>query len=154
MMSDEERYAMLNTPVLPEGAGDYAEGLIKIMNRIPPGWGRWISCDKGWFPILVEANEQLEFIDPNYEIHQIKEKFGTLRFYFNTEFDYETIQHKIMESIICYAEEKSARTCEVCGTNEYGKTVKNRQIGYWYKTECLECAKERGYEEDIPEEEQ
>mgnify|MGYP003349248341 CR=1 FL=1 len=107
-MNDEERYAMLNTPVLPEGAGDYAEGLIKIMNRIPPGWGRWISCDKGWFPILVEANEQLEFIDPNYEIHQIKEKFGTLRFYCH-DVDQETY------NMINFAGMMSGKICETCG---------------------------------------
>ena len=142
------------------------EALCKKHKKIfKENWG--FECGDGWFALIDTlcnsiqshinwrmqhiSDEELE--DLQVVATQVKEKFGTLRFYFDTEFNYETVQHKIMESIICYAEEKSARTCEVCGTNEYGKTVKNRQVGYWYKTECLECAKERGYEEDIPEEE-
>ena len=74
--------AILNTVHVPKDAGEHEAGLRKIMSRIPPRWGRWISCDKGWYPLIIELDEKLAEICPNYEIHQVKEKFGTLRFYF------------------------------------------------------------------------
>lgn len=46
--------------------------------------GRWIGCGKGWYPLLTEANRKLAELFPNYEIHQVKEKYGTLRFYWGT----------------------------------------------------------------------
>ena len=73
-MNEEERETFLNIPHLPEDAGEYADGLMDIMNRIPLGWGRWISCGPGWYSIITEANEQLKFIDPDYELQQVKEK--------------------------------------------------------------------------------
>jgi hypothetical protein len=73
--------AMLDTPVIPSDAGEYAEGLSKILSRIPPRWGRWIQCDKGWYPLICELDEKIIEIFPDYEIHQVKEKYGTLRYY-------------------------------------------------------------------------
>lgn len=73
--------AMLDTPVIPSDAGEYAEGLSKILSRIPPRWGRWIQCDKGWYPLLCELDEKITEIFPDYEVHQVKEKYGTLRYY-------------------------------------------------------------------------
>lgn len=66
---------------LPDDAGEYAEGLLRILNRIPPRWGRWISCDKGWYPLIIKLDERLAEIIPDYELHQVKEKYGTLRYY-------------------------------------------------------------------------
>jgi len=72
---------LLNSEWLPEDAGEHADGLLKIIRRIPENWGRWISCGSGWYPLLVELDEKLAQIEPDYEIHQVKEKFGTLRYY-------------------------------------------------------------------------
>jgi hypothetical protein len=66
---------------VPEDAGEYAEDLGKILKRIPPRWGRWISCDRGWYPLIIELDQKLAEIFPDYELHQVKEKFGTLRYY-------------------------------------------------------------------------
>lgn len=35
----------------------------------------------GWMPIVDKLHEDIKALDPNYSISQIKEKFGTLRFY-------------------------------------------------------------------------
>jgi len=67
---------------IPEDAGDYAEALKKIMLKIPAGWGRWISCGKGWYPLIIQLDQKLEDLVPGYEVNQVKEKFGTLRYYF------------------------------------------------------------------------
>ena len=66
---------------IPKDAGNYKDDLRDILSRIPRGWGWWISCNKGWYPLLAETNDRLRALDPNYEVHQVKEKFGTLRYY-------------------------------------------------------------------------
>ena len=53
----------------------------KLINRIPKPWGRYISCNEGWYNILDELDNKLAYLDPDYQINQVKEKFGTLRFY-------------------------------------------------------------------------
>jgi hypothetical protein len=72
---------MLETIHIPENAGEYADDIRKILSRIPPRWGRWISCDKGWYPLVIELDQKLVEIYPDYQLHQVKEKFGTLRYY-------------------------------------------------------------------------
>ena len=74
---------------LPEDAGEYTDDLLDIMNRIPIGWGRWISCDKGWYKLLADTNRKMKMMWPQYEIHQVKEKFGTLRFYWGIPYEDE-----------------------------------------------------------------
>jgi hypothetical protein len=143
MMNEEEREAFLNTPILPGDAGEYADGLMDVMNRIPLGWGRWISCGPGWYKIIIEANEKLKFIDPDYEIQQVKEKYGTLRYYFGSKFNYESIQYKIMQTIVDYAEYLSENTCEECGTGSWGTEVETRATHGWLSTNCKECYDKR-----------
>lgn len=130
---------------LPEDAGDYSLDLLEIMNRIPIGWGRWISCDKGWYKLLADTNRKMKMMWPQYEIHQVKEKYGTLRFYWGIPFEDENWQamnedvrntvHGIMEDIAYQAEHRSGYICETCGG--YGKT---RVRSHWYKTLCALCA--------------
>lgn len=69
---------------IPEDAGEYAEALRRILVRIPDGWGRWIRCERGWYPLLAELDADLAVLLPRYEIHQVKEKFGGLRLYWNS----------------------------------------------------------------------
>lgn len=66
---------------IPEDAGKYADDISNILSRIPSRWGRWISCSKGWYPLVIELDKKLAEILPDYELHQVKEKFGTLRYY-------------------------------------------------------------------------
>ena len=75
---------MLNSIHVPSDAGEFEEGLRRIMVRIPDGWGRWISCDKGWYKILTDLDADLTRIVPGYEVHQVKEKYGRLRYYAST----------------------------------------------------------------------
>jgi hypothetical protein len=71
---------LLNTVHVPDDAGEYADALRAMLMRVPNGWGRWICCDRGWYPLIVELDEQLRALLPDYIIHQVKEKFGGLRF--------------------------------------------------------------------------
>jgi hypothetical protein len=78
---------MLDTMHIPEDAGEHAEALAAMLRRIPDGWGRWIRCGRGWYPLVVELDEQLRQLLPDYVIHQVKEKFGCLRFYWGSSED-------------------------------------------------------------------
>lgn len=97
-------------------------------------WG--FDCGDGWYALLKEACLALEPImaalkakDPEayslgyFRATQIKEKYGTLRFYLSGNTP-ET------DAIIAKAEKRSAVTCEQCG-----KPGKMRGRG-WLYTAC------------------
>jgi hypothetical protein len=64
-------------------------------------------------------------------LDQVKEKFGTLRFYYSGGDDY-------ISGLVSMAESMSGVTCETCGNP--GKTVG----GGWLTTLCKEHAEARG----------
>ena len=43
--------------------------------------GAGYPVGKGWMPLVLECHRKLTALDPEYYIVQIKEKFGTLRYY-------------------------------------------------------------------------
>lgn len=126
---------------VPGDAGEHEDGLRRIMRRIPDGWGRWISCSRGWYPIVIQLDEALAAIDPDYEVHQVKEKFGGLRVYYSTQVEGAREQ---MDELVDEAEEKCERTCELCG----GPGSRFVTAGGWYRTLCATCAAAdgKGYE--------
>lgn len=96
------------------------------------GWYGCIAPD-GWKDIVLETDAMLAHIDPDYEIHQIKEKYGTLRYYYGSNIEYGSIQDKIMQAIVRAAEARSATICEVCG--KWGETDWESS---WVRTLCDE----------------
>jgi formylmethanofuran dehydrogenase subunit E len=89
----------------------------------------------GWNEIIIRCNRKLEMLDPDYKILQIKEKFGTLRYYYRS--DIKTLSIKeAMDRYVRQAEIESAKTCETCGKEG---TITNRKMG-WMKTRCSSCA--------------
>lgn len=111
------------------------------MNQTCMCWG--ISHSDGWYDILDRLCNLIQWhVDqkdlPQVEAVQVKEKFGTLRFYVNHQDDY-------ISGCIAMAESMSARTCELCG-----KPGKLYSRGWWV-TRCLEHAKEEGRLEDEAE---
>ena len=92
--------------------------------------GLHTECGEGWYPLVLQCHNELLALDPDYRPAQIKEKFGTLRFYFDTK---EGLWDE-MQAIVTKHEKMSAVTCEVCG--EPGVLCNPR--GYWYKTLCAE----------------
>ena len=87
---------------------------------------RFSGVGKGWLPIVTELHEKLVKADPDYTIGQIKEKFGSLRFYAHGNFTEEE------DKLISDAERKSAVTCEVCG--EPGEIKASN--GCWLRCLC------------------
>ena len=104
-------------------------------NLMAFGW----ECEKGWHPIIQELIDKLVKIeDCDFELLQVKEKFGSLRFYVSSE------THEVSDLIEDY-ETYSAHICEVCGEFYTAKT-RNKKNGSWLKTLCDKCAEEFGYE--------
>lgn len=93
-------------------------------------WG--FECNSGWFQLLYDLSKNLEQeilklpekVQEHYCASQVKEKYGTLRFYTHGETDE-------MSFWIREAENKSNITCEICG--ELGS---NKEINGWYQTLC------------------
>ena len=125
----------------------------RIFDRIPKGWGYWISCDSGWFDLIDDLDKKISYLAPNYEIHQVKEKYGTLRFYVGGPANSKEAA-EIIDDLISYAQHLSSVICEVCGAARYGRirtryddSVKTRGTG-WYKTLCNDCAIKLEYPTD------
>jgi hypothetical protein len=94
-------------------------------------WG--FECGDGWFNILdqlmgniqhhLDWKNKKEEVVPQVTLDQIKEKFGTLRFYYTGGDD-------IIDGMVRMAESMSAVTCEECGG------VGKRRDGGWIRTLC------------------
>jgi hypothetical protein len=131
---------LVNALHVPADAGPHAGALEQILRRIPDGWGRWISHDPGWYPIVIRLDKRLASIDPDYVVHQVKEKFGALRYYAEPSGDPTSAQWETFRDPIQEAERESAITCELCG--EPGQLHKSN---YRLKTLCAGCANTLGY---------
>jgi len=107
----------------PELDAKLCENYPKMMvNRNKPMtetcmcWG--FECGDGWFNILNQLMGNIQHhIDwkakqgreiPQVTLDQVKEKFGTLRFYYTGGDEY-------IRGLVSMAESMSGVTCEVCG---------------------------------------
>lgn len=91
------------------------------------------NADKKSFEKFTEEDKESGAV-PKIQIHQIKEKFGGLRFYTG-------YAPKEFDDLVEEAEDLSYEVCEECG--KPGHTRKNEW--YWLCTLCDECAKKYGY---------
>ena len=140
-LPDLDQDRVLNALHVPAEAGAYAEDLERILRRIPDGWGRWIGCQKGWWPLIIRLDRRLSSpdLDPLYRVEQVKEKLGGLRFYIQTSSPHAAA----MEALIDEAEAESETICEVCGAT--GVLMVDDSNGGWLKTLCSGCAHGTGY---------
>lgn len=88
----------------------------------------------GWWPLLDRLVDDLFDLGWDGEVHQIKEKFGGLRFYIGYGSDeiFDRIER---------AEAESFKICEECGTRSNVETK-----GGWLLTLCGSCRRERDVE--------
>jgi hypothetical protein len=106
-------------------------------------WG--FECGDGWFQILnqlmgciqhhIDWKNKKEEVVPQVTLDQVKEKFGTLRFYYTGGDDY-------IDGLVSMAESMSGVTCETCGKPGTSSS------GGWIKTLCEEHG---GQNYDTPE---
>lgn len=91
---------------------EYPDYLDEVLERFKDGWPKIISCDSGWFPLIQRLHQKIVLIDPDYEIVQVKEKFGGLRFYYTTS---NSDFSQAIDKEIRNAERISILTCEITG---------------------------------------
>jgi hypothetical protein len=101
-------------------------------------WG--FECGDGWYNILnqlmgniqhhIDWKNRTEEVVPQVTLDQVKEKFGTLRFYYTGGDDY-------IRGMVTMAEAMSGVTCEGCGNPG------ERHGGGWVRTLCTACEEQR-----------
>ena len=109
-------------------------------------WG--FECGDGWFEILnqlmgniqhhIDWKNKKEEVVPQVTLDQVKEKFGTLRFYYTGGDDY-------IRGLVSMAESMSGVICEGCGAQAKTNWPKaeNGGIGGWVRTICKPCEEKR-----------
>lgn len=120
MHQNLENYMILSYPEL------FPLGYNKEQNFGISTYG--FECGDGWFMILDNLCSSIYYYCKHKKIDfpkvvQVKEKFGTLRFYTNGHDD-------TIDKLISFAEAMTTSTCEVCGN--IGKT----RNGGWIRTLC------------------
>jgi hypothetical protein len=99
-----------------------------------------VECGDGWFEIIREASVAIEKLNrehnANIVAHQIKEKFGTLRYYTGS---YPAELSKQLDEIIDKAEKASETTCEKCGATASTQVNVSTRTGGWWTTQCDSC---------------
>jgi len=93
------------------------------------------ECGQGWADLIEDLSIKIEAIlermglDSEIFAVQVKEKYGTLRFYMSCETD------EIID-LISEAESLSSKVCENCG-----EPAKMRGI-HWMEVKCDKCYKD------------
>ena len=115
----------------------------KSMMETTMYWG--FECGDGWFNIIdqlmgniqhhIDWRNRKDDVVPQVTVDQVKEKFGTLRFYYTGGDDY-------VRGLVSMAESMSAVTCESCG--HPGEQTR----GGWIKTNCKPCEEKRKAERE------
>ncbi len=88
-------------------------------------WG--IECGDGWYWLIDSLCKYISSVDDTVEALQVKEKYGTLRFYVNGGSDE-------IDGAISFAELLSGKICEVCGSTDAKTRGKS-----WLSTRCNKC---------------
>lgn len=104
-------------------------------------WG--MEHGDGWFKLFYELNQKIDKYlklfkkkdRPYFCWSQVKEKYGTARWYYSGG-------DEIVSDLVKLAENATHNTCERCG--EWGKT----RGKVWYYTSCNEHAKSGDKDED------
>ncbi|MBO2456109.1 hypothetical protein [Actinomadura violacea] len=98
----------------------------------------------GWRDILMRTHAELIAVLPNYQLAQVKEKYGMLDVNLGVYFDPVTGELGVsrdigdrIRAILTAAQDESRRTCEVCG--EPGSETGQE----WIRTLCPDHAQRR-----------
>jgi len=119
---------------------DYPKMFVNRNKSIQESCMSWgFECGDGWYDLInqlcssiqryIDQNQHLNI--PQVTVEQVKEKYGTLRFYTHGG-------DQLTDGMIWFAENLSSKTCEVCGNK--GELINDSG---WYVTLCKEHQKER-----------
>lgn len=100
----------------------------KCVLELNQGWIKLVACLCQSIIVILES-------DPNarFRVKQIKEKFGSLRFYYELKGATDNTAHQI-RTLVNSAERESEEACVVCGS--FGRLC---QRDGWLVTLCNRC---------------
>ena len=97
----------------------------------------YLEIEDGWYDLIHELCEEIEKRLYNkkhdFNVEQVKQKYGSLSFYTNIYED-NNLYNNLIELIDCY-EEKSKTVCEFCG-----KEDKIIWMNHWANAICEKCS--------------
>ena len=102
------------------------------------------ECRDGWFDLIYSLCNEINGvylkyeIEPNITVDQVKEKFGTLRFYYCVPSDTNINLVNEIDEVVDRYSRKSEVICEVCG--QQGKL---RQDTVRWEVLCDSCLSKR-----------
>lgn len=103
-----------------------------------------LEINEGWHQLIWDMCGEIEAALVEYDlkpediiVEQVKSKFGELRFYYALYAHGNDSAYEAIENIVDKYEDKSCKTCEICG-----KPGKNICDHGWYITVCEDCGKE------------
>lgn len=113
----------------------------KLRNAYPRIFGEGLlgfEHGEGWLRILEAMCARIDMLlqtqpGARLHVHQVKEKFGYLHFYYATQGMDKTLEMEIREAV-GLAEQASLHVCEECGNP--GVLDRTRS---WIRTLCHEC---------------
>jgi hypothetical protein len=143
MKSELEKKILEKYPEFFEYLKDYKGPLMPIYFGFEHG--------DGWYFIIDSLMSTIKNIIMNYneynkeegepemtiQLHQVKEKFGTLSFYVGMGGGSDRVVNEIYGAIHL-AEQQSSMVCELCGTTENVGTTSG-----WITTCCEKCFNEK-----------
>lgn len=124
--------------IYAEDAPGRTELEARLIARSSPDGAQWMrsACPTGWLDIVDRLITTLDTLG-SYQISQVKEKFGGLRFYYSWGGGEGSGWNDTINAVNA-AETESMQTCEACGQPGEQRTPK----GWWVHTLCDSCALE------------
>ena len=114
---------------------------------------KYLSLDigTGWYGIIADLDQKLCKLFPEYEILQVKEKFGELCIHVEFGEHPDKVILKIANDLIHFAEYLAQNTCQDCGVSklsnnlsaELDETVSLKEIDGWKTRLCDTCFKRK-----------
>lgn len=115
----------------------FVDGFDALASHLVFKGGKRIKVGAGWLTVLVDLNEKLERISPNYQLLQVNAVDGRMRIFAKYESTGNNVDNSAAKdefySLIYEAESRTRNMCEVCGS--HGSP---RLIGYFVMTRCVE----------------
>jgi len=85
-----------------------------LRSKLPPD-RPYVEVDEGWYGLVTDCDAELAAMDANYQLLQVKEKFGGLRYYFIPSQGVADEQRDAMYEVVARYEKIASQTCEATG---------------------------------------
>lgn len=109
------------------------EKMAEIKKQVAEPYISFDACP-GWIDVIWNCHRELVELLPDYKLHQVKEKFGGLRFYYTMDESHDEDKKKRAREIVSFYERMSYLVCDECGT-----TLNVTTEGSWVRTLCDSC---------------